>query len=112
MARLHEFSRAVDGAADARISTTAAEVTGHSDVDVRVGGGRIAGEQCGSGHDLSRLTVAALRDIQLHPGSLHGVGTVRGDTLDGGDFAPCHGFQRKLARTDWLAIQMDRASAA
>jgi hypothetical protein len=37
---------------------------------------------------------------------------VRRETFDRGDFLAFHGFNRRDARTDWLTVDMDGASAA
>src|SRR6185436_21028920 len=62
-----DFRRAFDAGADADIGRAPAQVSVHRVVDVRIGGARVALEQRGGGHDLSRLAVSALRNIELSP---------------------------------------------
>src|ERR1700686_3391552 len=59
----------VDGRPDARIGPTAADV-GHLAVDVGVGRLRLPLEQVHRGHDLPRLAVSALGNIELDPRQL------------------------------------------
>jgi hypothetical protein len=60
----------VDGVANAEVGGTTAGIAGHGFVDIGVGEVRLLREQCGSGHDLSGLAVAALRDLFSNPGLL------------------------------------------
>src|SRR5438445_10827474 len=62
------FRREVNGGADTLIGSAAAHVAGHGLVDVVVSGLRSSGQQCRGRHDLARLTVAALHDVELEPG--------------------------------------------
>ena len=76
----------MNGRADARIGAAAAQVSGHGFIDVGVAGCRVLLEQGCGAHDLARLAVAALGDLVLDPGRLHGVqGGGRAQTLDRGD---------------------------
>ena len=75
----------LDGGADANIGATAAEVARHGGIDVGVGGrGRLL-EQGGRRHDLTGLTIAALRHVVFAPGLLQRVHSGRIESLDGGD---------------------------
>src|ERR1700737_922039 len=61
-------SRQLDRLADTRVRAAAADVPGHSRVDVGVGGRRYLREQRCSRHDLTGLAVAALNDLEIEPG--------------------------------------------
>ena len=64
--------RAMDRLADPQVRGAAAEIAVHGRVDIRVGGLGCLGQQRGGGHDLARLTVAALRHVELFPRALQG----------------------------------------
>src|SRR4029453_17721032 len=68
-------------------------------------------EQRDSGHDLPRLAVAVLHDIELDPRFLYRLGHAGGQTLDGRDRASGHGRDRCRARTQRHAVDMNRACA-
>ncbi len=72
----------MDRFADAGIGAAAADVAAHRGVDVVIARIRHALEQGGGAHDLSRLAVAALRDIEFAPGDLDRVAAVFGQPLD------------------------------
>lgn len=57
----------------------------HGVVDFVVGWLGIFREQRHGGHDLSRLTIAALRHVFRNPGLLHFVCAVGRQSFDGGD---------------------------
>ncbi len=77
----------MDGLADALVSGAAAEIARHGGVDVGVGRFRFFREQRSGAHDLSGLAIAALGDVEVTPGLLDGTEfSIRGETLDGGDF--------------------------
>src|SRR5439155_2267764 len=85
----------LDGRADAGIRAAAANVARHARVDVPVGGMGLAREQCGSRHDLARLAVAALHDLEIEPGLLDPLATGgRAYAFDRGDVLAAH-------RADW-----------
>src|SRR5438874_3507421 len=75
---------AMDGGADPLVGAAATDI-GHRRVDVGVRGMRILREQRRGGHDLPRLTVAALRHVLFDPGPLHCVRAVLGQAFDRGD---------------------------
>src|SRR4029077_998173 len=58
----HQGRGLVDGAANLRIRAASAD-GGHLAIDVGVGRFGVAREQCGRGHDLACLAVAALRHL-------------------------------------------------
>src|SRR5215469_10110410 len=80
----NQFSRAVDGLADAQVRTAAAKVSDFP-LNVSVGWIGVLGEQSCGRHNLSRLAIAALRYIPLPPRDLHRVLTAGRQTLDGGN---------------------------
>src|SRR5262245_6010805 len=57
----------LDRLADADIGATATDVAGHRCIDVSVGRLGIGGEQRSRGHDLPRLTIAALDHLEIEP---------------------------------------------
>src|ERR1700689_2954057 len=71
--RSAECGGVVDGLADARIGSAAAEIAGHGGVDLGVGGLWSARQQSGGGEHLAGLAVAALGNVDLLPGDLDGV---------------------------------------
>src|SRR2546423_1861133 len=60
--------RPLDGGADARVGTAAADISRHRRIDVGVGRVRLRRQQRGGGHDLARLTIAPLHDLHVQPG--------------------------------------------
>src|SRR5206468_4709442 len=61
----------VDGRPNPGIGAAAAEIAGHDGIDVLVGRILIVLEHCNGLHDLPRLAVPALRDLDFHPCFLH-----------------------------------------
>src|SRR4029077_12684184 len=88
-------SRLLDGLADAGIRAAAADVAREGVCEVGVRGRRDLREQRRGRHDLAGLTVAALNDLEIQPGLLHGL-TDRGlsDRLDRRDRMPGGGAHR------------------
>src|SRR5438067_1935961 len=76
---------AMDSATNAIVGTTAAEVSGHGLGDFIVGRIRVLGKKRCSGHDLTRLAIATLRNIFCDPSLLKWVRTILRETLNGGD---------------------------
>jgi hypothetical protein len=97
---------------DALIRRAPAQVAAHRRIDILFTGAGVATEQGGGGHDLSRLTIAALNDIQCNPGILYGLCRPGFDALYGGDFSAFHRSHRYAAAANWLSIQVDSAGAA
>src|ERR1700751_4672155 len=56
-----------DSGPDADVSRAAAHVAGHGGVDLRMVGFLLDPQRRGTRHDLSRLAVAALHDVELVP---------------------------------------------
>src|SRR5260370_20319244 len=75
LTRLHGCG-AVDGLTDSLVRAAAADVAAHGIVDIGVGGVGLFRKQRYRGHDLSRLAVAALRNVFFHPGLLYGMAAI------------------------------------
>src|SRR5438034_1135347 len=102
----------MNGATDALIRSTAADIARHADVDVIVGWPRPFAEQHRRGHDLSGLTITALRHVLLDPGLLQRPKIFRRKPLDAHDFTAGRARNRRHTRTHRFAVEMDRARAA
>jgi hypothetical protein len=103
--------RALDRLADAEVAAAAADVLDL--VDVRVGRSERAAQQRDGRHDLTWLAVAALRDVLLQPGLLHGVQPLAvGKALDRRDLAPSHVADVRDARVEGGAVQVAGARLA
>src|ERR1700685_2125595 len=92
----HQFSSAMDGAAEPLIGTAAAYI---GDVRIDVGVGRIWTllEKSRRRHDLPALAVAALRHILGNPGLLHRVPAVGRKAFNGYDAGAIDGANRHRA---------------
>ena len=64
----------VDGGADANISRATAEVPSHGFVDVGIRRIVILFKQCHGAHDLARLAITTLYDVEALPSILDGLG--------------------------------------
>jgi hypothetical protein len=64
------FGCQMDRFTNPKVGTAAAKITGHGGINVFVCWVFIFPKQYSRGHDLARLTIATLRDIQFHPGFL------------------------------------------
>ena len=82
---LHRVRGRVDGGADSGIGRTPTNVSPHGVVDVRIIWFGFLLQERRRGHDLARLAIAALRNLQVDPGGLHGFRRFAGDAFDGGD---------------------------
>ena len=98
-------------AADALIRPTAADVPRHAIVNIRLTWTRFLAQQDGSGHDLSGLTIPALRNILGDPRLLQRTREVGRQPFDGHDFFARRTGQRRYTRPHRFAIQMYRAGA-
>ena len=92
--------------------SASANVSGHRLIDVFIGWIRFVFQQPGSRHDLSRLAVATLRHIFLHPCLLQRMFAIRGKPFYCGDALRLNRCNVCHARTRWNSIHMNRASAA
>src|SRR6202035_2234035 len=63
----HSRGRQLDRVTDADVGHAATEITRHDRIDVLVGRIGIVLEQRGRLHDLTRLAVTALRNLQVSP---------------------------------------------
>src|SRR5262249_27753371 len=101
---------------DAEIGHAAADVPGHRFINVLVGRFLLASQKRGGGHDLPRLAVAALNDIEPVPRILHRFGhAVRltgGQSLDGSDLLAGYRGDWRDARASRLPVKMHRTCAA
>src|SRR6267142_965282 len=107
------FRREVNGGADTLIRPAAADVARHGLVDVVVSGLRSSGQQCRGRHDLARLTVAALHDVELEPGLLKSLSNRRlSNRFDRGDGFLPDGTDGRYARAHRHAVDVNGAGAA
>src|SRR5262245_18478149 len=102
----------MDRPADARVGTAAAEIAAHRVVNIDVGRVRFLLQQTGGGHHLSRLTVAALRDLYLQPGLLHRVAQITREPFDRDHSLPLGAPHGSNAGTDRVAVEMYLAASA
>src|SRR6266436_2662862 len=103
----------LDRFANADIGPTAADVTGHRVVDIGIRRMWVAGKERRSGHDLSRLAVAALNDLPVEPGLLDlGARHCRADCLDRRDLGGADAVDLGNAGTGGDAVDMHGAGAA
>src|SRR5262245_3665114 len=106
-------SRRFDGFADAQIGSAAADVAGHTRVDIAVRGVRQRVDKGDGGHDLTRLAEATLHDLQIEPCVLHRLpGWRRANPFDGGDVLSCNVCSSCQTRAAGLSIDVDGACAA
>ena len=97
---------------DAHVGSAPAKIAVHGFVDLFVGRLGMFREQCRSRHDLSRLAVAALRNVYIPPGLLQRMCAVRRKTFNGENARVGCGRYGRESRTNGLAVQVHRASAA
>src|ERR1700720_1279247 len=109
---LQELRGVVNRGADADIGRATAEVAVQGEIDVAVARPLDFLEQSGRAHDLSRLTVSALRHIMGDPRRLDRVRLATGQSLDGRDLAGADAGYRHRAGAQRLTVQKDRAGAA
>src|SRR5258708_14616459 len=102
----------VDRRADALVGRAAADVACHRAVDVGVARLGLLLEQDDRRHDLSRLAIAALHDVEVYPRLLHRLRGARRNAFDGGHRTPGHRRDRYGARTQGLSVDVIRARAA
>src|SRR5215471_17445219 len=109
---LLEIGRAMDRASNRLVGAAAADVAAHGLVDVSVGRIWRAREQCGGGHDLAALAIAALRHVDLQPGLLHRMRPIGRQPLDRRHALARDIGDRDAARFHGPAVDVDRARAA
>src|SRR5882724_3185829 len=102
--------RLLDGGADTRVGSTAADVAAHRLVDLGVARLRLAPQERGRGHDLAGLTIAALGHARVDPRRLQRLaGRVRADRLDGDDLLVRHRRDRCDAGAHGLPVDVHGA---
>jgi len=89
-----------------------AEVARHRLIDVGVGRARLRREQRGGGHELTRLAVAALRNVELTPRALQWMFARRVEPLDGRDLRLTDVRHRDLTRPRRLSVVVNGTGAA
>src|SRR5712671_419850 len=106
-------SRLLDRSANTQIGSTTANVSRHCSINIGIIGIRRGTDQGRCGHDLTRLAIAALYDLQIEPGFLHfRAGRRRTDAFDGGDGAIAYRADRQHARAHRFAVDVHGACAA
>ena len=103
---------AMNRTANALIGAASADVAVHGGIDFCIRGLRCLRQQCGRGHDLSGLTVAALGNLFGNPGRLQRVIRCRRQTLDGRHLLCADTRYGVTAGSDGRAIQMHGARSA
>src|SRR5689334_5647712 len=101
-----------DRRTNSNVRAASANVAPHRFVDLSVGGFRFFREQRRRGHDLPRLTKAALRDAEIDPRFLQWMRAVGREPFDRRDSFAFRAAYGGDACTDHLAIDVDRARAA
>jgi hypothetical protein len=102
----------LDGFSDSRVSHTAADIPGHDGVDVAIAGVGIILQQRGCLHDLSRLAVSTLRNLQLKPCRLERMLALWIEPFDGRDPHSRDGTEGGDAGPRRASFHMHRAGAA
>src|SRR5580658_5951112 len=108
---LHHVRGAMNGTAQRFIRTAAADI-GNTRVDVGVGRLGKGLQECGHGHDLPGLAVAALWNALFDPRALYRMVVVRGEALDGDHLRAIESTDRHRTGPHGGAVDMHRASAA
>ena len=108
----HSRRGQLNGFAYANVGHAAADTPGHHRINIPVGRIRVILQQGRRLHDLSRLTVAALRNLQFEPGSLQWMSAVRVEPLDRCDFGAHYGAHRCDARSRRASFYVHSASTA
>src|ERR1700722_10133905 len=106
-------SGALDGCANPDIGAAAADIASHGGINVRIIWRPGLREQGARGHDLSRLAIAALHDLEFQPCLLY-ARTSGGVAyrFDRGDGVIADRTDRQNAGAYRLAIEMHRAGSA
>src|SRR5688500_363328 len=97
---------------DTGVSTTTTNVASHRFIDIVISRLCYLRQQDRRAHDLARLAIAALRNVDFRPGLLQRMTEIWRESLDGCDL-PAGSIRHALhAGADSLAIKVDRTSAA
>jgi hypothetical protein len=107
-----QFGGATNGGANAVVGATPADVSSHGVIDLLVGRVWRLCEQRRCRHDLARLTIPALRNVDFDPSYLHGMIVVSRKTLDGRHFLTGNGRYRCDAGTRSLSVDVNRTGSA
>src|SRR3954466_13392028 len=75
----------MNGFADSKIRSATADIARHGRVDLRISGFGCLCKKGSCGHDLSSLTISALRYVDLHPRLLQSVRSIRRQSFNGCD---------------------------
>src|SRR5262245_28751648 len=102
----------MDCPSDARVGSAATDIAAHRVVNIIVGRARFLLQQTGRRHHLSRLTVAALRDLYLLPGPLYRVAQIARESFDRDHSLPLGARHRSDAGTNRVAVEMNHAATA
>src|ERR1700739_3561084 len=108
---LHQVGGAMNGAAQSRIRTAAADI-GNAGVDVAIGRLGNVLQKSSPGHDLPGLAVAALWNAFFDPRALYRMVVVRGEAFDGDHLRAVESTDRHRTRPHGGAVDVHRASAA
>src|SRR5882762_979574 len=108
---LHQVGGAMNGAAQTFVRTAAADI-GNVRVDVGVRRFGKGLQECGHGHDLPGLAVAALWNAFFDPRALYRMVVVRGEAFDGDHFRAIESTDRHRTGPHGGAVNMHRTSAA
>jgi hypothetical protein len=98
--------------ANSLVGCATADVARHCLVDLFSRRMRSFRNERGGLHNLSGLTVAALRDLFGNPGALHRVAAIAGQTFYGGDLPAPNRIDRRLTGANCLSIKMYCACSA
>src|ERR1700742_4310721 len=101
----------MDRVFDALVTAAAADVARHRFAYLVVGRFWIFRQKRSGLHDLASLAIAALRDIELAPGLLHGVIAGGVEAFDGRDFPADYVGNRGDARAHRLLVDDNGAGA-
>jgi len=102
----------LDGFAYALVGTTATDISLHSRVNVLIRGIGIVAQQRNGRHNLSGLTIPALRHLFGDPGFLHPVQSLRSNALYGSNLLTAYRTYRQTAAAHRQAIQVYRTGTA
>src|SRR5258708_3941953 len=102
----------MDRGANSHVGSAAAHVARHRMVDVGIRWTADLREQRSRRHDLSRLAIAALWDVETNPRGLHRIGHLALKPFDRDDLRAFDGGDRRHARAARHAIDVHRAGTA
>jgi hypothetical protein len=109
---LHGLGSGVDRRTNARISGAPADIAAHGAVDIGVVRRCIFFKQGRCRHDLPRLAVTALRNLERNPRRLHRLCGPAREALDGYHIAAANRRQRRDTGSDGLTVEVHGTGAA